>query len=181
MHVCAFSWNKNKWVSTTISPRGWQELSKQFFPRMLETVVVTVFSTCDHNWIALSRNKIIRMQTEARNTKINNSFLFILKKNSYLQFFFATIQSFWDSQHDGRTMWIKHSYYPVFICPSVINLLNFATAMSFVLSSFVRPTVPFILNFMPTINRVFPISCTSCMFTHTSYEPLYSEQYSKFF
>ena len=56
------------------------------FSHMLETMSVTGFSLCGHNSIALSRNKIIWMQTEARNTKINNSFLFFILKEKYFVF-----------------------------------------------------------------------------------------------
>ena len=56
------------------------------FPHMLEIVLVMVSSMCGHNWIALCRNKIIWMQTEARNTKINNSYLFFILKEKYFVF-----------------------------------------------------------------------------------------------
>jgi hypothetical protein len=66
------------------------------FPQMQETALVKVFSKCGHNWIAYGRNKIIWMQTEARNTNINSSFLFFIlnKKDFVFTVFFTTIRSF---------------------------------------------------------------------------------------
>ena len=85
------------------------------------------------------------MQTDARNTKINNPFLFfILKEKDFVFSFFATIRSFRDAQHDGQTMWIEKFILSYFIFPSVLILFNFATTISFVRGgagkSLARPT-----------------------------------------
>jgi hypothetical protein len=101
------------------------------------------------------------MQTEARNMKINNSFLFfILKEKDFVFTVFllllqaSEMQSMTDRQCE-LNIHIILFYTPN--CPLHIELYNYNSACI--------PDFPYVL----------------CVHTHTSYEPLYSVHYPKFF